>query len=72
MYYNELQSRSAGVEAMHLKSKQKVADEVANAGFRQKPGPKKGSIQKHVSKISRRGKTNHIDWMHKKNPRRKV
>jgi hypothetical protein len=25
-------------------------------------GPKKGSIKKHVPKISRRGKTNHSDW----------
>jgi hypothetical protein len=63
MHYNvELQSRSAGVEAIHLKPEQRAADEVARAGFRQKPGPKNGSIQKHVSKISRRGKTNHSDW----------
>ena len=53
MHYNE---------AIHLKFEQKVADEVAKAGFRQKPGPKKGSIKKHVPKISRRGKTNHSDW----------
>jgi hypothetical protein len=76
MHYNELQSRSAGVEEIYMKSEQKVADEVAKAGFRQKPGPKKGSsIQKRVPKISRRGKTNHSDWntgMHKKIPRRKV
>jgi ATP-dependent protease Clp ATPase subunit len=31
MHYNE---------AIHLKFEQKVADEVAKAGFRQKPGPK--------------------------------
>jgi hypothetical protein len=45
-----------------LKFEQKVADEVAKAGFRQKPGPKKGSIQKHVPKNSRHGKPNHSDW----------
>jgi hypothetical protein len=55
MHYNELQSRSAGViEAMHLKFEQVVADEVAKAGFRQKPGPKKGSIQNRVPKITGR------------------
>jgi hypothetical protein len=73
MHYSELQSRSAGVEEIYMKFEQKVADEVAKAGFRQKPGPKKGSIQKRVPKISRRGKTNHSDWnLHKNIPRRKV
>jgi hypothetical protein len=61
MHYNELQSRSAGVEAIHLKFEQKVADEVAKAGFRRKPGPKKGSIQNRVPKITGRAKTNHRD-----------
>jgi hypothetical protein len=45
-----------------LKFEQKVADEVAKAGFRQKPGPKKGSIQNRVPKITGRAKTNHSDW----------
>jgi hypothetical protein len=45
MHYNELQSRSAGVGDIYMKFEQKVADEVAKAGFRQKPGPKKGSIR---------------------------
>jgi hypothetical protein len=62
MHYNELQLRSAEVEAMEMNFQKRVADEVAKAGFRQKPGPKKGSIKKHVPKISRRGKTNHSDW----------
>jgi hypothetical protein len=62
MHYNELQSRSAGVEAMHLKFEQKVADEVAKAGFRQKPGSKKGSIRNRVPKIAGRAKTKHSDW----------
>jgi hypothetical protein len=47
---------------MGMNFQKRVADEVAKAGFRQKPGPKKGSIKKHVPKISRCGKTNHSDW----------
>ena len=43
-------------------SASKVADEVAKAGFRQKPGPKKGSIQNRVPKITGRAKTKHSDW----------
>jgi hypothetical protein len=39
MHYNELQSRSAKVEEIYMKFEQKVADEVAKTGFRQKPGP---------------------------------
>jgi hypothetical protein len=39
-----------------------VADEVTKAGFRQKPGPKQGSIQKRFPKNSWRGKTNHSEW----------
>jgi hypothetical protein len=63
MHYNELQSRSAGVEAIHMKFEQNVAaGEVAKAGFRQKPGPKQGSTQKREPKNSRRGKTNHSEW----------
>jgi hypothetical protein len=58
MHYNELQ-----LAAMGMGFQKRVADEVAKAGFRQKPGPKKGSIQKHVAKISsRRGKTIHSNW----------
>jgi hypothetical protein len=45
-----------------MKFEQEVAAEVAKAGFRQKPGPKKGSIQKRDPKISKRGKSNHSDW----------
>jgi hypothetical protein len=45
-----------------LKFEQKVADEVAKAGFRQKPGPKKGSIRNRVPKITGRAKTKHSDW----------
>jgi hypothetical protein len=44
MHYNELQLRSAEVEAMGLNFQKMVAGAVANAGFRQsrqKPGPKK-------------------------------
>jgi hypothetical protein len=37
-------------------SASKVADEVAKAGFRQKPGPKKGSIQNRVPKTTGRAK----------------
>jgi hypothetical protein len=55
MHYNELQLRSAEeVEAMGMNFQKRVADEVAKAGFRQKPGPTKGSIKKHVPKISSR------------------
>ena len=41
MHYNELQSRSAEVEAMAMDFEQRVADAVAKAGLRAKPGPKK-------------------------------
>jgi hypothetical protein len=62
MHYNELQLRTAEVKAMAMKFEQRVADEVAKAGFRQKPGPKQGSIQKRSPKNSTRGKTNHSKW----------
>jgi hypothetical protein len=39
MHYNELQSRSAEVEAMASNFQKMVADAVAKAGLRQKPGP---------------------------------
>jgi hypothetical protein len=41
MHYNELQLRSAEVEAMGMNFQKRVAGAVAKAGFRQKPGPKK-------------------------------
>jgi hypothetical protein len=41
MHYNEIQLRSAEVEAMGMNFQKMVADAVAKAGFRQKPGPKK-------------------------------
>jgi hypothetical protein len=47
MHYNELQSRSAEVEAMASITSRRwwvVADGFAKARFRAKPGPKKGSI----------------------------
>jgi hypothetical protein len=61
MHYNELQSRSAEVEAMASNFQKAVADEVAKAGLRAKPGPKKGSIYKKRVR-SGRGKTNHSEW----------
>jgi hypothetical protein len=42
MHYNELQSRSAEVEAMAMNFEQRVADAVAKAGLRAKTGPEKG------------------------------
>ena len=44
-----------------MKFEQEVAAEVAKAGFRQKPGPKKGSIQNRAPKITGRAKTKHSD-----------
>jgi hypothetical protein len=41
MHYNELQSRSAEVEAMAMNFEQRVAGAVAKAELRAKPGPKK-------------------------------
>ena len=41
MHYNEIQSRSAEVEAMEMNFEQRVDDAVAKAGLRAKPGPKK-------------------------------
>jgi hypothetical protein len=48
MHYNELQSRSAEVEAMAMNFEQRVADAVAKAGI-------KGTIG--------RGKPNHNEWI---------
>ena len=46
---------------------QRVADEVAKAGLRAKPGPKQGSIQKRFPKKSGRGKANHSEWNSQEN-----
>ena len=46
MHYNELQSRSAEVEVMAMTFEQRVADAVAKAGLRAKPGPKKKAMLK--------------------------
>jgi hypothetical protein len=47
MYYNELQSRSAGVEEIHLKFEQKVADEGSRKGWIQaETGPEEGQYSK--------------------------
>jgi hypothetical protein len=59
MHYNELQSRSAEVEAMASNFQKMVADEVAKARLRAKPGSKKGNIFK---KKSGRGKKNRSEW----------
>jgi hypothetical protein len=56
MHYNELQSRSAEVEAMASNFQKVVADEVAKAGLRAKSGPKKKG-----GNTIRRGKTNHSE-----------
>jgi hypothetical protein len=50
MHYNELQSRSAEVEAM--------ADALAKAGLRPKPGPKKKAGIKGTIGCIGRGKAN--------------
>jgi hypothetical protein len=58
MHYNELQSRSAEVEAMASNFQKMVADEVAKAGLRAKPGPKKkGGTKGTIG----RGKTKHSE-----------
>jgi hypothetical protein len=59
MHYNELQSRSTELEAMASNFQKMVADEVAKAGLRAKPGPKKkGGTQGTI----RRGKPTHSEW----------
>jgi hypothetical protein len=50
MHYNELQSRSAEVEAMASNFQNMVADEVSKAGLRQNPGPKQGGTQESFPK----------------------
>jgi hypothetical protein len=58
--YNELQARSAEVEAMAMNFEQRVADAVAKAGLRAKPGPK---LQKEagIKGTIGRGKPNHSE-----------
>jgi hypothetical protein len=60
MHYNELQSRSAEVEAMAMNFEQRVADAVAKAGLRAKPGPKKKA---GIKGTIGRGKPNHSEWI---------
>ena len=60
MHYNELQSRSAEVEAMAMDFEQRVADAVAKAGLRAKPGPKKKAGTKGTIG---RGKANDSEWV---------
>jgi hypothetical protein len=61
MHYNELQSRSAEVEAMSMNFEQRVAaDAVAKAGLRAKPGPKKKA---GIKGTIGRGKPNHSEWI---------
>jgi hypothetical protein len=60
MHYNELQSRSAEVEAMAMNFEQRAAGAVAKAGLRGKPGPKKK--QNNTKGTIGRGKANHSEW----------
>jgi hypothetical protein len=60
MHYNELQSRSAEVEAMAMNFEQGVADAVARAGLWAKPGPKK---EAGIKGTIGRGKPNHSEWI---------
>jgi hypothetical protein len=60
MHYNELQARSAEVEAMAMNFEQRVAGAVAKAGLRAKLGPKKKADTKGTIG---RGKPNHSEWI---------
>jgi hypothetical protein len=60
MHYNELQSRSAEVEAMAMNFEQRVADAVAKAGLRAKLGPKKKA---GIKGTIGRGKPHHSEWI---------
>jgi hypothetical protein len=60
MHYNELQSRSAEVGAMAMNFEQGVADAVAKAGLRAKPGPKK---EAGIKGTTGRGKANDSEWI---------
>jgi hypothetical protein len=60
MHYNELQSRSAEVEAMQINFEQRLADAVAKARLRAKPGPKKkqntkGTIGRGINQTTASG-----------------
>jgi hypothetical protein len=60
MHYNELQSRSAEVEAMQINFEQGLADAVAKARLRAKPGPKKkqntkGTIGRGINQTTASG-----------------
>ena len=60
MHYNELQSRSAEVEAMAMDFEERVADAVKKAGLRAKPGPKKKA---GIKGTIGRGKSHHSEWI---------
>ena len=60
MNYNQLQSRSAEVEAMAMTFEQRVADAVKKAGLRAKPGPKK---EAGIKGTIGRGKSHHSEWI---------
>jgi hypothetical protein len=66
MHYNELQSRSAEVEANQMNFEQRLAGAVAKARLRAKPGPKKKQNTKGT--ISR-GEPQRVDFW--RNSRRK-
>ena len=59
--------RSGGHVALNFE--QRVADAVAKAGLRTKPGPKQGGIQNRFPKKSGRGKANHSEWNSQENPK---
>jgi hypothetical protein len=68
MHYNELQLRGVEVEAIAMKFEQRVADEVAKAGHRQKPGPKHQKKKMSTAIVTiRRGKPNHSEWNSQEN-----
>jgi hypothetical protein len=60
MHYNELQSRSAEVEAMQMNFQQRLAGAVAKARLRAKPGPKK---KQNTKGTIGRGKPTHSEWI---------
>jgi hypothetical protein len=61
-HYNELQSRSAEVEAMQMDFEQRLPGAVAKARLRAKPGPKQAKKQNTKGTIGR-GKPNHSEWI---------
>jgi hypothetical protein len=54
--------RSGGVEAMAMNFEQGMAGEVAKAGLRAKPGPKKKGNICTTKKTTGRGKPNYSEW----------